>query len=367
MNRTCLIYALVVYTSFLNAQVINTATIDTSGGEKIGKLHIGGLIDTYYSFSSHVNPYDQNIPYFVSSNRHNEFAINLAYLDVRYNSGKYRARLVPGFGTYMQSNYSSEPLGSRNLVEANVGYQISLKRNIWIDVGILGSPFTNESAVSKDHLMYTRSLAPEYVPYYLSGIKLSVPLSKKVTFNTYLLNGWQQIVDINESKSLATQMEYKLNDYHLINWNTYVGSERRNGSFGLEGGMRYFTDLYWIFDAGKKWNFTSCAYIGLQEEAKSKDQSIWWQANFISRYKINSKFSLSARVEYFSDPSYVMLPKWSANPWNVYGAGICANWLLSDHFLFRVEYRNLNSQQNLFYPFFDKQMHWATANMTVWF
>ncbi|NJN00112.1 MAG: outer membrane beta-barrel protein, partial [Phormidesmis sp. RL_2_1] len=53
--------------------------------------------------------------------------------------------------------------------------QLFKNKQIWLDAGVFGSPYTNESAISKDHLMYTRSFAPEYVPYYLAGVKLSVP------------------------------------------------------------------------------------------------------------------------------------------------------------------------------------------------
>ncbi|MBK9192094.1 MAG: outer membrane beta-barrel protein [Crocinitomicaceae bacterium] len=181
------IYQLAICLLFFNpnnslfAQVTNTATLDTTGGQQIGNTSIGAYLDAYFGYDFN-EPAGKDVPLFVSSARHNEFNINLAFIDFRYNSENFRARVVPAFGTYMNSNYASEPGTLRNLLEANTGFRISKKKNIWIDAGILGSPYTNESAISKDHLMYTRSLAPEYVPYYLCGIKTSFPLGKKTEF-----------------------------------------------------------------------------------------------------------------------------------------------------------------------------------------
>jgi hypothetical protein len=223
--RSLILFSLTALHLSSSAQVVNTATLDTTDGQHIGNATVGAYADIYYGYDLS-EPAGKNINYFVSANRHNELNINLAFIDLRYQSEKMRMRVVPGFGTYMNANYSSEPGTLRNLVEANAGFRLSEKKKIWIDAGVLGSPYTNESAISKDHLMYTRSLAAEYVPYYLAGIKLSVPLGNRLSFYLYLINGWQQIVDPNNGKSVGTQIEFRPNEKHLINWNTYIGDER---------------------------------------------------------------------------------------------------------------------------------------------
>ena len=133
------------------AQVINTATMDTLETTVIGHLALGGYVDTYYAYNFS-RPASGVDPYFVSSNRHNEMNINLAYIDLRYRSNGFRARFVPGYGTYMNSNYANETGTLKNIVEATAGLRLLKTRNIWIDVGVFGSPYTNESYVSKDHL-----------------------------------------------------------------------------------------------------------------------------------------------------------------------------------------------------------------------
>lgn len=160
-----------------NAQVVNTATMDTLESTILGHVGIGGYIDTYYSYNFN-KPASGNTSYLVASARPNEVSINLAYVDLRYRSERVRARFVPGFGTYMNANYATEPATLAHIVEGYVGVKLFKNSALWLDMGVLGSPYTNESAVSKDHLMYTRSLAPEYVPYYLTGIKASIPFRR---------------------------------------------------------------------------------------------------------------------------------------------------------------------------------------------
>ena len=178
INRFFISAGLLLLSFFVSAQVVNTATMDTLETTVIGHLGVGAYVDSYYGYDFN-KPANGNVPYFVTSARHNEFTINLAYIDLRYKSSNFRARFVPGFGTYMNANYAAEPGTLKNVVEANVGVCLSGKRNFWLDVGVLGSPYTNESAISKDHLMYTRSLAPENVPYYLSGMKLTMPVNEQ--------------------------------------------------------------------------------------------------------------------------------------------------------------------------------------------
>jgi hypothetical protein len=352
-------------------QITNTATMDTSGGIRIGKLAIGGYLDTYYGYNFN-RPASGDVPYFVSMARHNEANINLAAIDVRYTTERLRSVLVVGFGSYVNANYAAEPGSLKNLIEARVGVKPFKRKEIWIDFGVLGSPYTNESAISKDHMMYTRSFAPEYVPYYLAGAKISVPLGKKVNGYLYLLNGWQQIMDANSGKSVGTQIEWRVGKKSLLNWNTYVGDER--SAAAPNNRMRYFTDVFWIFNPDGKFSLTSCAYIGIQQRVDSLGTSshkYWWQANVIGRYSFTPKISLSGRFEYFSDPNSVQIT--SINPmggFSSYSAGLCFNLKLFDNAMFRLEGRHFFAEKNVYQSESGtprSQMTWLVGNVTLWF
>lgn len=350
------------------SQVVNTATMDTLNLNHQGKVTIGGYIDTYYGYDFN-KPASMDRPYFVSMARHNEFNINLAYIDVRYSSSRVRARFVPGFGTYINSNYAAEPGVLKNIVEANVGVQLFPNKNIWFDAGVFGSPYTNESAISKDHLMYTRSFAPEYVPYYLAGVKLSLPLNEKVSAYLYLLNGWQQIADPNEGKSLGTQLEYRPNDHWLLNWNTYIGDERT--ATAPQNRTRYFSDIYFIYTKGK-WSATGCIYYGVQQQdlGTETNSASWWQANVIGKYAFTEKLSLSGRIEYFNDPESVQItPITSVTGFSSYSTGLCVNIHIASNIMARFESRSFFSQQEVYERESSpvKNSNLLISNLTVWF
>lgn len=350
--------------SAAHAQVVNTGVTDNFDSVSVGKIYIGGMVDTYYGLSSSFAT-ASNRYYAVSSHRTNEMNINLAFIDVKYKNNKVRAHFVPGFGTYMNENYAGETGSLKNIVEANVGVKLSKKKEIWLDAGVISSPFTNESAISKDHLMYTRSLSGEYVPYYLSGVKLSVPINNKFAFYGYVINGWQEITNKSKGLALATQLEYRPNKNVLINWDTYVGNEQTAIDTTL--GMRYFTDVYLIYQSSKKFSLTSSAYVGLQKRVQHN--SFWYQANVIGKWDFNKQHSLSGRLEYFNDSDLTIIQT-ALTSLNLFGAGLCYNYKINANALFRLEYRYYNSGKQQQFSQNNGNTNWyqfVMGNVTVWF
>ncbi len=366
----------------LKAQVVNTGFVDTSGGEHLGKITLGGFVDVYANSSGAA----KTLPYMVSSAQNNTFAVNLAMLDIRYQTAGIRARLVPAFGTYMNTNLANEPGTLKNLLEASVGVRISKKYNVWLDAGILGSPYTNENPVSKDQLMYTRSLSAENAPYYLSGMKLGLPLRKNLRFYTYLINGWQQIQDNNEQLALGTQLEWQVGKNHIINWNTYIGNEKSKVQPQFD--TRFFTDLYWIGKFGKKWDASACVYAGSQRYSNYRrfdslmppidhgtfHYKTWWNATVQLKYSFTANTSLSGRVEWFDDGSNIFqTPLYQPEKGYRTGSyGFCLNRRMENNAMLRLEYRRFftGSDNVSIYPFgngFRDNLDVVSASMCVWF
>ncbi|MEN9511015.1 MAG: hypothetical protein RLZZ370_834 [Bacteroidota bacterium] len=355
--------------SSIHAVAQNPETDSAVSGELVSKpLRISAYVDVYagYLFSK---PADGQIPYFVSSARHAELNINLAFIALDYQSDRIRGRLVPAFGTYMTSNYAAEPSGMRNLLEASAGFRIFKNKNLWIDAGILSSPYTNENAVSAQQLMYTRSLAPEFAPYYLSGLKLSAPLSSKTNLSLYLLNGWQQIYDQNKRKSVGTQLEFHPKTGHTITWNTYAGDERN--ALNPERRLRLFTDVYWVWNDDGPWKASACAYAGLQAEKRSpnvRSEDFWWQANFILSRDVTKTFSLAGRVEYFRDAQSVMIkPVPGPEGFTAGSSGLCMNIKTDEHLLLRLEGRRFFGVTGRIKSPMNYTDTWLCGNMSLLF
>lgn len=370
MQRFIILVLFLIISHQSIAQLNVVTDTDSTFTKEISKIEISAYLDFYYGNT--FNNQNETVPYFVSSNSNNEFNVNLAIVDFKYASKGIRLKFTPGFGTYMNANYANEPTTLKHLLEASMGIRLSQKRDIWLDAGILGSPYTNENAISRDHLVYTRSLAAENVPYYLSGVKLSIPLSSKITFYTYLINGWQQIKDNNSGKSIGTQIEYKPNPKHTLNWNTYIGDER--STFAPQYRTRYFSDIFYIYNPEGKLSLTSCIYLGNQQKlvGSTKSNHYWWQANAIARYKLTDRLAISGRVEYFDDPKYLIVSPLSdvAPKFSVLSESISLSYKVNDKAMFRVEGRYFDATDNIFTTNNNQpssNMFWMVSNLTMWF
>lgn len=371
-QRLLLLFCVCLTYASASAQVQNTGMTDEQDSLELGKLKVSGLVDVYYLNDFHVVGATDR-PYASSSARLLEFTVNMAYLDLDYRTEKVRARFVPGFGTYINTNNILEPGSLKNILEANAGIKLSRKKDIWFDAGIFGAPFTNETAISKNQNIYTRSLAAENSPYYLSGVRLTYPLSAKTNFYFYMVNGWQQMADRNKPLSICTQVEYRPTNKLLFNWSTYVGSEQTPQTPTYRN--RYFNDLYVIFEPSKKWSFTACASHGLQEKRDTLTQQLpmhtWWQLNGTAKYLVKPNFFVSARAEYYEDlKQTIVVSKTSVQSFNAFSETLSLNWKVSRNALLRLEGRRYHSDRAVF-PVEDggqrKTYNLLSANICVWF
>ncbi|MFM7682831.1 MAG: outer membrane beta-barrel protein [Bacteroidota bacterium] len=315
------------------------------------KLEISGGIDLYYG----INPLDmkqENIPMYVSSNQLNSLGINLALIDFKYRpKERLRIQLTPAFGSYMNSNYASVKKQLRWIYEGSFGFLLNKKNSQWIDLGVFSSPYTFETPKSWDHLSYTRSLAPEFVPYYVTGLRYQNELSKNYKLTLFLMNGWQKIELQKKIPSLGTQLEWRKNkDY--INWTTYAGNEKSDVSPNF--GLRFFSELSWSHET-EKFRSQACVYSGLQNIVNQGMKNCW-QVNGLFDYKLDTKSDIYFRYEYFHDPNKIQIQ----TPSNAIGfighaSSLGFTYKATKHLLLRLEAKTLfgKRENELFY--FQKQ------------
>lgn len=358
--------AFVMLNFSISAQIKDSIPKDSIVPVNAFQFHMG--FDWYYTHNQKVQE-TSILPYFVSFGHNREIQQNLIYADLKWDKRRYRVHAVPAIGTFMDQNSASEKGIFKNLLEANVGFKLWKKRNIWLDAGVLGSPYTNENPYSQEHLTLTRTLAAEYVPYYLAGARASWQIDERWKVCVLLLNGWQQIHDINGQKSLGTQVEFKLNERDLLNWNTYIGKEGISGEANY--GMRYFSDVFWTHGFSENISVASCAYAGIQNNS-DKTNDFWWQANTAIRYSTKKFGSVSLRGEYFSDVNNAVIPSQILdNGFKCVAFSVGYGYRLLSTMLVRLEYRRLQSTHGSLYvnQKFNtyNQLDLLTAALTFWF
>lgn len=311
------------------------------------KLEISGGIDFYLG----LNPMDleqENIPIYVSSNQLKSASINLGLIDFKYKlNDRFRFQLTPAIGSFMNANYATESKYVRWIYESSIGISPRKRKNEWIEFGIFGSPYTFETPRSWDQIAYTRSIAPEYVPYYSSGIRYQNELSKSYKLTLFLFNGWQKIELQKKIPSLGTQLEWRKNKEY-ISWTTYTGSEKTD--YTPHFGFRFFTELSWSHET-KKFRTQACYYSGIQQ-IKNDGLKNWWQINGIIDYKIGVKSDIYLRHEFYNDPHKIQIQ----TPSNAIGfaghvSSLGFKHQVSDHMILRLEGKTLLSKKEneLFY------------------
>lgn len=342
-----ILLGLILITGMVSYAQQDTAKIPESKTNTPGPLSVTGYIETYYSYDVN-KPSNNTKPGFLySHNRHNEFNVNLAFLRGSYNTDKVRGTLAVAVGSYMNANYAAEPGTLKNVFEANAGVKIG-RKNLWLDAGIFSSHIGFESAISKDCWNVTRSLLAENSPYYESGVKLGYTSDNSKWFiSGLLLNGWQRItrVDGNSLMSFGTQIQYKPSPAVTLNYSTFIGTDKPD-SIRL---MRYFHNLYGIFNVGSKFGITAGLDIGTEQKAKGKsDMNTWYSPVLIMRYMPTSQWAIAARGEYYNDKNQVIISTGTANGFKTTGFSLNVDYIPVPNAVIRLEGRRLNSKDLIF-------------------
>lgn len=311
-------------------------------------LTIGGYAEVYYTADFN-NPKNNNRPGFVySHNRNNEVNVNLAYIKTAYNTENVRANLALAVGTYMNANYAAEQGVMKNVYEANAGLKISKKHNLWIDAGVFPSHLGFESAVGKDNWTLTRSLFADNSPYFETGAKISYTSeSGKWFVSGLVLNGWQRIqrVDGNSTPAFGHQLVFKPNEKLTINSSSFIGNDKPDSIRQ----MRYFHNLYAVYQINKKFGLTAGFDIGAEQKAKGSDQyNVWYTPVLIAKYNATDKLSFTARGEYYQDEKGVIISTGTENGFKTFGYSFNADYQIFPNLIWRTEIRNLSSKDAIF-------------------
>jgi hypothetical protein len=194
------------------------------------KITLSGYAEVFYSYDFNQPGNHIRQPFLYTYNRHHEVNLNLGLMKVNYSTENMRANLAFMAGTYPQDNLIAEQDLLKYVNEANIGFKISKTKNIWIDAGIMPSHIGWESAIGKDNLNLTRSIAAENSPYFETGAKISYTSDNgKFFLSGLVLNGWQRIArpEGNQTLAFGHQISYKFSDNFSLNSSSFFGNDKR--------------------------------------------------------------------------------------------------------------------------------------------
>jgi len=325
-----------------------THVLQAQEDQKTSPLTVNGYIETYYVYD--FNKPENNVrPGFIYSfNRHNEVNLNIGFIRGSYNTDNIRANLALMAGTYANANLASEPGVLKNIYEANAGIRISAKKNLWVDAGIFGSHIGFESAVGKDCWNLTRSILADNTPYYEAGAKISYTTDNGKWFlSGMVLNGWQRIQRVagNSLPSFGTQVTFKPTASVTLNSSSFIGTDKPDSARQ----MRYFHNLYGIFQVTRKIGLTVGFDYGVEEKSEDKSSTnSWLSPVVIARFALAEKIAFAIRGEYYQDKNGVIIATGTPNGFKTTGVSANLDYQVLPNALWRIEFRNFSSKDQIF-------------------
>lgn len=333
------------------------------------KVTFSGYSEIFYAYDFHEPAIHQKLPFLYTYNRHNEVNLNLGLIKANYETENMRANFALMAGTYVQDNMSAEEDALKHVNEANIGFRISKDKSLWIDAGILPSHIGWESAVGKDNLTLTRSIAAENSPYFETGAKISYTSDNgKWLISGLILNGWQRIAkpDGNQSIAFGHQLTYTPNEEFSINSSSFVGNDFPK----QEKKMRYFHNLYAVLKPNSSFSAILGFDIGAQQKEKGNNAYYsWYSPNILAKYWFDSKTSIGGRVEYYHDPANVIISTESGGAFKTLGYSLNIDHKIRSNVLWRFEARNLSSENPLFINKGEltKNNFFIVSSLSAWF
>lgn len=320
-------------------------------GDTAVKVTFGAFVDGYYAYDFN-HPRTLDRPFTTQAARHDEFNINLAYLEAVLSGSRLRGRFAVQFGTSVQANYAAEPrIGtlsgpdvSRFIQEAVIGYQIA--SSLWIDGGVFFSPFGSENWISRDNWTYTRSFIADNSPYYEAGVKATWQATPTISAQLHLINGWQNISETNSDKSVGARIDYTPRPDVDFAYDAYVGNDEPDS---LPSQLRVWQEAIVQLRPTPKLQLRGTLDVGLQHRPAAIGRSAYWNGwAVIGRYQLSRFVATAARLERYSDPEQVIVLTGLPYGLRVSGASGNVDLTPAPRLLWRTELRVLEAVDPVF-------------------
>ncbi len=242
-------------------------------------------------------------------NRHDTFSLSNAVLGATLDYESLSARVALQVGETPSTYYLGEPslAGSgatpksdaevwKYIQQAYAGWKAPVGRGLLIQAGIFLSPIGMEGIAVKDNWNWSRSNLFFGLPFYHTGLKVSYDFTDRLSGMLLVSNGWNNVTDSNDWKSISAQAIYKVPDRLTVSALYFGGPERPKGS--PEGQpWRHLFDLWAQLDATPELSFAAHGDVGF--ERNDFGLSYWGTAALYARVRPVKWLYVAARGDSF--------------------------------------------------------------------
>jgi hypothetical protein len=145
----------------------------------------------------------------------------------------------------------------------------------------------------------TRSLLFGYcIPFTQTGLRAGYPVTERLSASLFLVNGWDNALDNNRSKSVGAQIVLTPARGTSLLLNYLGGAERDSTS-----DLRHVIDVVGVYKPTDRVSFGMNLDYGMEAKAlPTGDDATWKGLAGYARVGISGPFAVSARAELLDDP-----------------------------------------------------------------
>lgn len=350
---------------------------DTGGA---GAFTLSGYAEAFYQWNFN-QPANGVTDFRGFDNRHNSFTLANVALDARWDFKRVSGRVAFQVGHTPSTYYLAEPGRGggaatnrtnaelwKYLQQANVGYLLPVGPGVTLEAGLFLSPIGPEAIQVKENWNWSRSNLFFGLPFYHAGVRASVPLGERWILSVGGYNGWNNVVDNNDPKSLAVQATYSVPKKLAASVLYFGGIERNRGA--AEGpAWRH------LFDAHVTWLVTERLSLLVHGNAGLEPNALgtaWWAAGALyARVQALDWLFVVARADVFTEsvPARGQALFWNA-PWMA-SQTLTVDLRPHPQVSARLEYRHDEAGANVFFGLSGRptqpRQDTLTVGLTTWF
>jgi hypothetical protein len=274
-------------------------------------INFGVTFEGYYQYNWN-EPFDRVNLLRAYDTRANVFGIQQAAVVIEsaanVDEGKrYGARVDLQFGqatATVQGNAANEPRPDvyRHIWQAYGTYVFPVGRGLTTDFGKFASNLGYETNYAKDNQHFSRAYLFNFLPFYHSGLRVSLPVNDQVTLMYMLTNGIQQTEDFNDFKSNHVTAIVKPTGQITWTVNYYFGQEQSDGgeAEGPDGMFRVF-DTYVSYVPTAALSFGLDANYVTNEVNQADSETALQGVGAYARYQFAGPAAFAVRYERLDD------------------------------------------------------------------
>jgi hypothetical protein len=271
---------------------------DSATASAMSSIAASGFVDLYYS-KNFAAPASMQNKFRNFDINENQFTLSLAEIVFQKNAQPIGFRIDLDFGAANDVVQTGVAGTLANVQQAYASALLPIGNGLTVDVGKFVTFMGYELIESKDNWNYSRSLLFSWaIPYFHVGARASYPVSPELTLLAHVVNGWNNVVDNNGSKTIGATVNYAVLPTTSLILNWIGGREQPAGPTDVGSKDVFdFTVTHQLTD-----DFALALNADYGQEKIASGTPLWKGAALYARYALDAASAVALRAEVFSDP-----------------------------------------------------------------